>query len=140
MAPLSSCPLPIARRCRRTSPKSGTAVDSGAHAALVLDQTGRHVSTRLVVPDNITLLPLAPRSPGAEPRRERLAVHAPELLSNRVFESCDHIVTHYCDSWSKLTEALARPSVSETGHMGFDEPHVAIASASGLPRLDGSAP
>ena len=40
-----------------------TAVASGAHAVLLLDQTGWHGARNLVVPDNITLLPLPPRSP-----------------------------------------------------------------------------
>ncbi len=43
------------------------AVAPDAHAVLVLDQAGWHVSTRLIVPDNITLLPLPPRSPELNP-------------------------------------------------------------------------
>ncbi len=39
------------------------AVAPGGRAILVLDQPGWHVSTRLPVPDNITLLPLPPKSP-----------------------------------------------------------------------------
>ena len=42
------------------------AVDPDAHAVLILDQAGWHVSGR-VVPDNITLLPLPPRSPELNP-------------------------------------------------------------------------
>ena len=34
------------------------AVAPGAHAVLLLDQAGWHLSKRLVVPPNITLLPL----------------------------------------------------------------------------------
>ncbi len=39
------------------------AVAPGAHAVLVLDGAGWHSSAALVVPDNITLLPLPPYSP-----------------------------------------------------------------------------
>lgn len=39
------------------------AVDDGAHAVLILDQAGWHVTPKLSVPDNITLLSLPPRSP-----------------------------------------------------------------------------
>ncbi|TBB57276.1 IS630 family transposase [Rhizobium ruizarguesonis] len=39
------------------------AVDDGAHAVLILDQAGWHVTPKLSVPDNITLLFLPPRSP-----------------------------------------------------------------------------
>ena len=39
------------------------AVASGAHAVLLLDQAGWHITPKLKVPDNITVLPLPPRSP-----------------------------------------------------------------------------
>ena len=39
------------------------AVDDGAHAVLILDQAGWHVTPKLKVPDNITLMFLPPRSP-----------------------------------------------------------------------------
>jgi hypothetical protein len=55
------------------------AVEPGAHAVLILDQAGWHMSKALVIPDNITLLPLPPRSPELKPRRERLAVHPREV-------------------------------------------------------------
>ena len=38
-----------------------------AHAVLILDKAGWHLSGALVVPDNITLLPLPPRSPELNP-------------------------------------------------------------------------
>jgi DDE superfamily endonuclease len=41
--------------------------DSTAHAVLLLDQTGWHVSTRLKVPSNITLLPLPAKAPELNP-------------------------------------------------------------------------
>ena len=37
-------------------------VAPGAHAVLLVDQAGRHLSTRLVVPPNITIMPLPPNS------------------------------------------------------------------------------
>ena len=43
------------------------AVAPGAHAVLLLDQAGWHGSRDLRVPDNITLLPLPPRSPELNP-------------------------------------------------------------------------
>ncbi len=48
------------------------AVAPDAHAVLVLDQAGWHVSGRLAVPHNILLLPLPPRSEAAcERTRQR---------------------------------------------------------------------
>jgi putative transposase len=43
------------------------AVAPGAYAILILDQAGWQVSTKLPVPDNITLLPLPPKSPELNP-------------------------------------------------------------------------
>ena len=38
-----------------------------AHAVLILDQAGWHMSAKLAVPGNITLLPLPPRAPELNP-------------------------------------------------------------------------
>ena len=59
-------------------------VAPGAHAVLLLDQAGWHGSAELVVPANISLMPLPPRCPELHPPepvegRERLAVHARQL-------------------------------------------------------------
>jgi putative transposase len=43
------------------------AVTPGAHAILVLDQAGWHMSDQVVVPANITLLPLPPKCPELNP-------------------------------------------------------------------------
>ena len=42
-------------------------VAPGAHAVVILDQAGWHGSAELVVPSNITLLPLPPRCPELTP-------------------------------------------------------------------------
>jgi transposase len=42
-------------------------VDPGAHAVVILDQAGWHMSRALAVPQNITLLALPPRSPELNP-------------------------------------------------------------------------
>jgi hypothetical protein len=44
-----------------------TAVAPGAHAVLVLDQAGWHLSDKLIVPPNITLVPLLPKCPELNP-------------------------------------------------------------------------
>ena len=42
-------------------------VAPGAHAVLLVDQAGWHLSTRLVVPPNITIIALPPKSPELNP-------------------------------------------------------------------------
>lgn len=38
-------------------------IADNAHAVLIIDQAGWHMSNNLVVPENITILPLLPKSP-----------------------------------------------------------------------------
>jgi transposase len=42
-------------------------VDPGAHAIVLLDQAGWHKAKDFNIPDNISLLPLPPRSPELNP-------------------------------------------------------------------------
>ena len=42
-------------------------VAPGAHAILLLDQAGWHTSNNLIVPEDITLVPIPPRSPELNP-------------------------------------------------------------------------
>ena len=43
------------------------AVDPGAHAVLIVDQAGWHLTPKLAIPDNISVLALPPRSPELNP-------------------------------------------------------------------------
>jgi transposase len=45
----------------------GKAVAPTAHAILLVDQAGWHLSTRLIVPTNITIIPLPPKCPELNP-------------------------------------------------------------------------
>ena len=78
------------------------AVAPGAHAALLLDRAGWHMSDRLVVPANITLVPLPPKCPELNPTENVWQFMRENWLSNRVFKSFDDIVDHCCDAWNKL--------------------------------------
>ena len=42
-------------------------VAPGAHAVLLLDQAGWHLSEKLAVPPNITIIPLPPKCPELNP-------------------------------------------------------------------------
>ncbi|BCH67832.1 transposase (plasmid) [Agrobacterium vitis] len=77
-------------------------VDDGAHAILIMDQAGWHMSNTLVVPDNITILPLPPKSPELNPVENLWHFMRENWLSNRIFKSYDDIVAHCCDAWRKL--------------------------------------
>ena len=72
------------------------------HLLLVLDQAGWHGSGDLVVPHNITLHDLPPRSPELNPV-ERLWLYLKErFLSHRLLEDYDAIVDAACDAWKRI--------------------------------------
>ena len=80
------------------------AVAPGAHAVLLMDQAGWHLRQDLVVPDNITLVPLPPKSPELNPVENIWQFMRDNWLSNRVFASYDDIVDHCCDAWNNLID------------------------------------
>lgn len=77
-------------------------VGKGAHAALVLDQAGWHVSDKLVVPPNITLVPLPPKCPELNPIENVWQYMRHNWLSNRIFDTYNDIVAHCAEAWTKL--------------------------------------
>jgi transposase len=78
------------------------AVPEDVHAALVLDGAGWHGSHGLVVPANVTLVPLPPYSPELNPV-ERVWLHLRErYLSLRVFADYRAIVEACCAAWNRL--------------------------------------
>jgi transposase len=80
------------------------AVDPGAHAVVILDQAGWHMSAKLAIPNNITLLPLPSRSPELNPVENIWQFMRDNWLSNRIFQSYDDIVALCCEAWNKLIE------------------------------------
>jgi len=80
------------------------AIAPGHHAVLMLDQAGWHLSPKLKVPDNITLLPLPSKSPELNPVETIWQYLRDNWLSNRVFTSYPDILDHCCDAWNKLIE------------------------------------
>ena len=80
------------------------AVAPGAHAVLLLDQAGWHQSRRLVVPSNITLMPLPAKAPELNPVENIWQFLRENWLSNRIFTSYSDILDHCCEAWNRLTD------------------------------------
>ena len=74
----------------------------GRHAVLLLDQAGWHLSSKLAVPDNITIVPLPPKCPELNAQENVWQFMRDNWLSNRVFDSADALLDHCCDAWNKL--------------------------------------
>jgi DDE superfamily endonuclease len=71
-----------------------TQVAPGRHAIVLLDQAGWHLSSRLVVPANMTLVPLPPKCPELNPQENVWQFIRDNWLSNRIFKSYPDIVDH----------------------------------------------
>ena len=99
------------------------AVAPDAHAVVILDQAGWHMSGGLDIPANMTLLPLPPRSPELNPQENIWQFIRDNWLSNRIFASYDDTVDHCCHAWNKLTDqpCASCPSDFAIGLMGFDQ-------------------
>jgi len=75
-----------------------------AHAVVLLDQAGWHLSRTLVVPDNITLVPLPAHAPELNPVENVWQFMRDNWLSNRIFRSYDDILDHCCAAWNRLVD------------------------------------
>ena len=62
-------------------------IEPGRHAALLLDQARWHVSAKLLVPENITIVPLPAKCPELNPQENVWQFMRDNWLSNRVFTS-----------------------------------------------------
>ena len=61
------------------------AVEPGAHAVLFVDQAGWHVTAKLEVPENMTLVPFPSKSPELNPVENIWQYMRDNWLSNRIF-------------------------------------------------------
>ena len=82
-------------------------VAKGAHAVLLLDRAGWHTTGALADPKNITLILLPSRAPELNPVENVWQYLRQNWLSNRIFETYDHIIDAACDAWRKL---IAQPA------------------------------
>jgi hypothetical protein len=80
------------------------AVAPGAHAVLLVDQAGWHMTGKLDVPANISIVALPAKCPELNPVENIWQFMRDNWLSNRVFTSYDNIVDHCCKAWNKLVD------------------------------------
>jgi hypothetical protein len=75
----------------------------GRHAALLLDQTGWHLSAKLVVPENITLVPLHPSAPNSI-RWRTSGNSCATTGSPTAFSKYEDMLDYRCFAWNKLID------------------------------------
>lgn len=78
------------------------AVAPGAHAVMLVDQAGWHVTAALIIPQNISIILLPAKCPELNPVENIWQFMRDNWLSNHIFETYDDIVDHCCDAWNKL--------------------------------------
>lgn len=86
------------------------AIAPGAHAILIMDQAGWHTTDKLSWPENLTPLLLPPRSPELNPVENVWQFLRQAYLSNRVFETYDHILEACQTAWNALLNETGRIS------------------------------
>jgi len=84
-------------------------VAPGAHAVMLMDQARWHMTAALIIPENISIIPLPAKCPELNPVENIWQFMRYDWLSNRIFENHDEIVDHCCGAWNKLT--------SQPGHI-----------------------
>jgi hypothetical protein len=101
-------------------------VAAGAHAVVVLDGAGYH-SAALDVPDNITLLPLPPKSPELNPVENVWEYLRQNWLALRVWADYEAIVDTCCDAWNaliRMPERIASITHRDWATLPTTEPQV----------------
>ena len=84
------------------------AVTPGAHAALLIDGAGWHVSSDLVVPANLTLVPLPPYSPELNAIEKLWQFMRDNFLSHRLFADLNAILDAGCHAWNQIRAEKGR--------------------------------
>ena len=99
------------------------AVAPGAHAIVLVDQAGWHLSKRLVVPANITLVPLPAKAPELNPMENVWQFLRDNWLSNRVSHptKTSSITAAPLGTGSLTSPGVSCLSACGAGHTGSDQ-------------------
>lgn len=79
-------------------------VAPGAHGLVLVDQAGWHMTDKLRMPHNVSLLPLPPKAPELNPVENIWQFLRQNWLSNRIFHSSEEIIALSCAAWNKLID------------------------------------
>ena len=88
------------------------AIAPRAHGVLLMDQAGWHMTGKLDVPANISIIALPSKCPELNALLSRVEGPVENIwqfmrdnwLSNRVFTSHENIIDHCCEAWNKLID------------------------------------
>ena len=87
----------------------GRRIAPGAHAVVLFDGAGWHrQGGRLVVPGNLTLLPLPPYAPELNSMENVWEYLRGNWLSHKVWDTYDAILDACCDAWNSFAQQPER--------------------------------
>jgi transposase len=75
---------------------------SDVHAVMVLDQAGWHTAAALVVPANVTLVHLPPKSPNLNPAENLWHYLRSHFWSNRLYLTWDDLKAAAVEAWRRV--------------------------------------
>ena len=78
------------------------AVTSGKHPVLVVDRAAWHVTAKLRMPKNLSILPLPPYSPELNPVEQIWQQLQRSDWANRCFKNYDDILDVCCHAWNNF--------------------------------------
>jgi transposase len=79
------------------------AVTPGKHGVVVADRAAWHMTEKLLVPANLSILPLPPYSPELNPVEQVWQQLRQSDWANRCFTNYDHIVDVCCQAWNRFS-------------------------------------
>lgn len=83
-------------------------VADGAHAVVIIDGAGWHITGALTTPSNISLMQLPPYSPELNAQENIWQYLRQNYLAGKVFSTYEHIVDACCSAWNALTNEAGR--------------------------------
>jgi transposase len=81
-------------------------IPENRHAVIVMDRAPWHRS--LKIPENITIIHLPSYSPELNPHENIWEYIKANYLSNKVFDTLDHVTQACCDAWNALCGEAGR--------------------------------
>ncbi len=75
-----------------------------AHAVVLMDRAGWHITGQLKIPDNITPILLPSRAPELNPVENLRQYLRQTYLSNRVFDDYPAIIDAGCQAWNRIID------------------------------------
>jgi transposase len=81
-------------------------IEPDRHVALVVDNAGWHTAKELIIPSNITLIPLPPYSPELNAMEQIWQWIKNHFLSNQCYKNYAAIVDQACHAWNELSKDI----------------------------------